>query len=370
MLRLAWRNLTHERVRLTISAGGVALAILLILMMKGIFAGSEEHAVIYIRNQPAPLWLMQAGVENIHMSSSMLPPDAIERVKAVSGVEEAVGVLYSAAAVEIGDSLVASYLFGIDPDIPFGGPWSMVEGTANLGLNEIVIDSALARRHGLGLGDTVSIMGYKLTIAGLSEGTLGIATSIVFVNKAALALATGVSPQAASYILVQSEPTADLEALADALRAAVPEANVLTQTDLIAKERDLIQQMGADVLLAMTTVAYVIGLLVIGLTIYTATLERAREYGVLKALGADSKRLLSVVFAQAFIAAGLGYIIGVALAYAAAASVNRLFPEMLILIEPIRWLREVPMLAMIVALAAFLPVQRITRLDPMVVFQA
>ena len=59
MLKLAWRSLIHERTRLAISVGGVALAMLLILVMNGIFAGSEEHAVTYIRHQPAPLWLMR-----------------------------------------------------------------------------------------------------------------------------------------------------------------------------------------------------------------------------------------------------------------------------------------------------------------------
>ncbi len=128
--------------------------------------------------------------------------------------------------------------------------------------------------------------------------------------------------------------------------------------------------MGNDVLLAMTTVAYVIGLLVIGLTIYTATLERAREYGVLKAIGIDNRRLLSIVFAQAFVAAGLGFAVGVGLAYGMAALVERLFPEMMILIEPSGWLRQAPTLAVIVTLAAFSPVRRVMRLDPMLVFEA
>ncbi len=41
MFKLAWRNLTHERTRLLISVGGVALAVLLILVMDGVFAGGD-----------------------------------------------------------------------------------------------------------------------------------------------------------------------------------------------------------------------------------------------------------------------------------------------------------------------------------------
>lgn len=375
MFKLAWRNLTHERTRLAISVGGVALAVLLILVMSGIFAGSEEHAVAYIKNQPAPLWLMQSGVENMHMASSILPPETVARVRAVAGVAEVAGVLYANAGVDVSgadpdQALVFSYVFGADPDASFSGPWELVEGDDDLAPDEVVIDRVLARRYGLGLGDTVNILGYDLTIAGLSEGTFGLATSVTFANKAALARLMGVPPDAASYILVRPEEGADLETLAARLRQAAPEANLMTQGDFAASDQEMIRQMGVDVIRAMNLVAYVVGLLVIGLTIYTATVERAREYGVLKAIGANLRRLLAVVFAQSFVSAGLGFLAGIGLAYGTAALVSALFPEMLILIEPAQLLREAPILALITALAALLPLGRIARLDPMVVFQA
>lgn len=370
MLKLAWRNLIHERTRLIISVGGVALAVLLIVVMNGIFAGGEKQATTYIKNQPAPLWVMQAGVENIHMASSILPADAVERVRSVPGVETAVGILYTGGGVEVGDTLVPSYLFGVDPDASFGGPWSLTKGTAAPAANEIVVDQAFAQRYRLALGDTVSVMGHDLVIAGLSKGTFGIAVNLTFVNKEALAQTLGVPSQSASYILVKPVSGTNLQNLADELRTALPETNVMTQTDFIASERDLIRQMGVDVIRAMSTVAYVIGLLVIGLTIYTATLERSREYGVLKAIGAKNPQLVRVVFTQAFAAAGLGYLLGVGLAYGTSVVVSRLFPDILILINPPQLLREVPALAFITALAALLPVGRVARLDPLVAFRA
>ncbi len=370
MLKLAWRNLIHERTRLAISSGGVALAMLLILVMAGIFAGSEEHAVAYIKNQPAPLWLMQSGVENLHMSSSILPPETIEQAQGVAGVADAVGVLYGNAGVDLGDNLVYSYVFAVDGDAAFGGPWQLAAGTADVAFDELVIDRDLAARYGKGLGDTVNVMGYDLTIAGLSRETFGIATSITFVNKQALALLMGVSPQAASYILVRPEPGADLEKLAADLRAAVPDTNLLTQAEFVASDQEMIRQMGADILRAMNSVAYVIGVLVIALTIYTAVIERAREYGMLKAIGANTGDLTRLIFAQAFVSVGLGFLAGVGLSYVTAALIGALFPEMLVLIEPALLLRQIPILIVVTLLAALLPLGRISRLDPMMVFRA
>lgn len=370
MFKLAWRNLTQQWLRLAISVGGVALAVVLILVMSGVFAGSEEHAVLYIRNQPAPIWVMQGGVSNLHMSSSLISPATVERVEGVPGVKQAVGVLYASAGVEIGDTVISSYVFGIDPDIPYGGPWSLVEGTANLAANEIVIDRDLAQRYGLGLGDSVQIMGFPLKIAGLSQGAFGIATNLTFVNKAAMALLMGISPQSASYLPIQPDDQRDPSALADSIRAAVPEVNVMLQDTLAASDREMIRQMGADVIRVMNIIAYLIGLLVIGITVYTAVLERTREYGVLKAIGASPAQLLKTVLAESFIAAGLGFVAGVALAYVTAWVVVRLSPEILIVVIPPQWLSQLPALISVTGVAALLPIQRILRIDPLVVFKA
>ncbi|MDF1499762.1 MAG: ABC transporter permease [Anaerolineales bacterium] len=369
MFKLAWRNLLHERARLIISVGGVALAVMLILLMAGIFAGSEEHAVAYIKRQPADLWLMQDGVENLHMSSSLLPPQVVEDVRGIAGVYQAVGLLYSTGAVDLGETEVYSYIFAVEKGAPFGGPWDLMEGAGSPGIDEVILDSDLAARYGLGLGDTVDLLGKQLRIAGLSEGTFGIATSITFVNKQTLAGLMGVPPDAASYVLIRPESDADRVQVADRLKEAIPEANLMTREAFVASDQEMIRQMGADVIRAMNSVAYVVGLLVIALTVYTATVERAREYGVLKAIGADTALLMRVVAAQAFISSGFGFLVGIPLAYGIGALITTLLPEMLIVIEPDNLLGQVPVLLAITAAASLLPLGRIIRLDPMTVFK-
>lgn len=369
MLKLAFHNLVNDRARLMISAGGVGLAVVLILVMAGVFAGSEEHAVAYIRNQPALLWLMQAGVENLHMSTSILDPDTVERTRGVAGVADAVGLLYASGGVDLGDTVVYSYLFAIEDGAAFGGPWKLAEGSAYPPEDGVVIDRVLAARHGLDLGDQVGILGTELTITGLSEGTFGIATSITFLNWQTLARLMGLPPGTPSYVLIRPEPGADLAALAGRLRVELPQTNVIPREDFIASDQEMIRQMGADILSAMNGISYVVGLLVIALTVYTAALERSREFGMLKAIGADLAALLRAVLAQAYLSAGLGFLAGTALAYGLAALISRLLPEMLILIEPERLLRQIPVFLVLTGLAALPPIARVARQDPLVVFK-
>jgi len=370
MIRLAWLNLVREKTRLAISTVGIALALVLILVIGGIFAGTEEFAIAYIKNEPAPIWLMQAGVENMHMSSSYLSPQSVAAAGNVSGVKDATGVLYVGANLDVGDDSILGYFIGVDPAAPIGGPWDMVEGSADLAPGEIVVDQVLASRYGLDVGDPVSLFGNQLTIAGLSRGNFGVGSSFAFVNKETLAGLAGAPPDSASFVLVRPENDVDVERLAAELEEAVPEGNVMLQASFAESDRDLIRQMGADIVRAMNIIAYIVGMLVIALTIYTATLERSREYGMLKALGASFSRLATVVLTQSFISATLGAILGIGISYTIAELIVRVSPDMLVLIVPGSVLNQVPVLAVVTAIASLLPLIRIASLDPMIVFKA
>lgn len=48
MTRLAFRNLFQNKIRMMISVGGVALALLLILSLDAIFTGVEQRITVYI----------------------------------------------------------------------------------------------------------------------------------------------------------------------------------------------------------------------------------------------------------------------------------------------------------------------------------
>ena len=370
MLKLAWRNLTNEPTRMAISVAGIALALVLILVIAGIFAGSEEFAVAYIKNEPAPIWLMQSGVANMHMSSSYISPEMITEAEQIEGVKDITGVLYTGGNLVSGEDSIIGYIIGVDPQAEIGGPWKLVEGRQNPGQGEIVIDAELAKRLGVELGDEVSLFNTVHTIIGLSRGNFGIGSSMVFINKLALSEWMVVPRDAASFALVNPEDGIDVDALSARMRSELPDLNVMQQAEFAASDKDLIRQMGVDIIRAMNIIAYIVGLLVIGLTIYTATLERSREYGMLKALGANNARLAVVVLCQALTSAALGILLGAGLAYGIAALITRVSPDMLILIDPVYVWNQVPILAVVTGIAALLPASRIANLDPMIVFKA
>ncbi len=94
MFYLALRNLCQNTVRLLISVGGVALALMVILAFDAIFTGVEGQLTAYIDHSRADVFVAQAGVRNLHMSASWLPASVVDQVKRVPGVESATPILY------------------------------------------------------------------------------------------------------------------------------------------------------------------------------------------------------------------------------------------------------------------------------------
>ena len=370
MLKLAWRNLTNEPTRMAISVTGIALALILILVISGIFAGSEEFAVAYIKNEPAPIWLMQSGVANMHMSSSYISPELITEAEQIEGIKDITGILYTGGNLKSGEDSIISYIIGVDPEAEIGGPWKLVEGRQNPEPGEIVIDAELAKRLGIELGDELSLHDQDHEIIGLSRGNFGIGSNLAFINKQTLSEWMAVPPDSASFALVRPMDNIDATELSERIQSEFSDLNVMVQAEFVASDRDLIRQMGVDIIRAMNIIAYIVGLLVIALTIYTATLERSREYGMLKALGASNPRLAVVVLGQAFFSAALGIWLGAGLAYGVAALITRVSPDMLVLIDPEYVLNQLPILTLVTGLAALLPVSRIASLDPMIAFKA
>jgi putative ABC transport system permease protein len=97
---------------------------------------------------------------------------------------------------------------------------------------------------------------------------------------------------------------------------------------------------------AMIGLAVCIGLLVIFLTMYTTVIERTRDIGVLKSLGANSPFIVRAVLCESAMLCLLGIFAGVGLSYAVRAGFLKAFPTLAILITP-EWILKAAAIALI-----------------------
>jgi len=149
----------------------------------------------------------------------------------------------------------------------------------------------------------------------------------------------------------------------------LPGIEVLLKGQVAANDSRLYARLFSAPVRLMSGIAFLVGTLVVGLVIYTATVERQREYGVLKAIGARNGMLYRVVGTQALIAAVAGVVLGVLLAYGASELIMTLRPQFLVVLEPaeVLWVGAIG-LSMALA-AALLPARVLAGLAPAEVFR-
>ncbi|MBI3942595.1 MAG: ABC transporter permease, partial [Chloroflexi bacterium] len=347
---------------------GVALALLLILVLDAIFTGTERQLTAYIDYSGADVFVSQAGVYNMHMASSSLSLTTVQEVKDMPEVASVTPILYLANMVVIGPERSLAYIIGLPQDAYMGVPWRISTGYAFPGPGEAIIDSSVAARSGVGIGDRAKILGEEFEITGLSEGTASLVNSLAFIALDDFTRLRG-NQQLVSFLLVKVKPGATPDAVTKRIEMRVPGVTAQTREAFAAQERKVVRDMSTDVITIMNTVGFMIGLAVLALTVYTATLSRRGEYGVLKALGARSGDLYHAVMAQAVYSVSLGFAIGLALTLLLSAIVPRLGFNLVLEVSSRSLLKVSSMSLAIAIFSAVLPIKQIAGLDPVVVFR-
>ncbi|MBI4319630.1 MAG: ABC transporter permease [Chloroflexi bacterium] len=359
MVPIAWRNLFEDRLRLAISVGGVALSIMLVLLLNGFLTGMNQQITAYIDNTPADYYVSQKGVANLQGAGSIITRSNLQKVESVEGVRAVMPVFTQYVIVEIHRKKVTAFLLGYEPERG-GGPWQIAEGRAVNDGDEMVIDRVLAKRHGLKLGEELEVLGKRFRIVGLSKGTASWMVSMLFTtHEAATALlrAQGTT----SYILVDGDGDSRV---GERLKAALGETNVVTRATIAANDLKFLAGVFSTPLRMMVLIAVGIGALLVGLTIYSATVERAREYGVVKAIGMRNRRLYGIVVRQALGAAGLGFAAGVLLVWLVAAGIQQTWPQFLIVVDLTSIFQAAAGAVAMALVASLVPARYVANIDP------
>jgi putative ABC transport system permease protein len=361
--------LFYDRVRLAIAVSGLAFAVLLVLLLRGIMDGTIAKSTAYVDHVGADVFVASAGVRNMSLAASLLPEDLVAELGKVPGVERAAGITNTNAILSSGEAVHPAQVIGYDPGAGLGGPWKLTAGREVNGPGEIVIDSLLSETIEAPLGATVRVLGRDFTVVGLSGATATIAAKPVFIRLDA-AQALFQIEGLVNFVLISAEASAEAGRLAEAVQAAAgPSVSVLTRSDLSARDRKLLSELFVRPVSVMSTVGFLVGLAISALTMYTTTAERLRDFGVLRAIGAPNGYLFRTVLAQGLILGALGFALGLAATLAAKPAVEATFPDLGVTIGTDSALRDLGALLAAMLAGAVLPVVRIMRTDPLIVFR-
>lgn len=367
MISIALRNLFGEKTRLLISIGGVAFSVMLILIILSLYRGWQIKSTQYIREIETDVWVTQDGAVDITSSASIIYPEIANQIEQIDGVLEANKFLGRPLQLTVKGRDTNAYLTGFDPDNPVTGPKNVVEGRDDLKKGEIVVDRVLARNNDLVLGDLIEIFDKPYKIVGIAEGANMFVFQFSFVNMedAKEIFNTG---ELFTYYLLQVAESKQSEVIERINE--IPGVSAFTKKEFVDKNKRFIDEVFLPIITVLVIISMFVGTTVIGLTIYTATIEKSREFGVLKALGASNTQVYRIIFEQAIVSGAIGYLLGVALTYLLLWLIPMYAPAFVtVTLMSDMALVFVISLGMSIV-ASYTPVRRIVKIDPALVFKS
>lgn len=389
MLLLARNNLLAERMRLLISVGGVALAVFLISLLLSLYRGWDEKVGGFVEHSNVDLWVASEGAEDFLTAASLLPTEGEE-------AEQATGYLDAHAFVDQWSPLIVRlmkgvrvdrisdgeetlgtemdiHFIGFDPTSKLGGPLEIVEGKDTPDPGEVIVDERLTQRYGVDIGDVLRAGARDWRVAGKSKGGDFVATQTVFVRHDEAQQVLRIEGATTFYVIKVREGLdpitleTDIEELAAQNEAPVV---AFTRDEFASNTRDRILNNILPILFMVLGLAFIVGLAVAGLTIYTATIEKSREYGILKAVGFPNGYLYRLVLEQSAATAVMGFVVGLGLTLIFEPFATDIVPQFVLFT---RWqdVMTVAGATVVMALiAAYIPVRRLAQIDPTTVFKA
>jgi putative ABC transport system permease protein len=328
MGELIVRNLLHRPLRTLIGVMAVAVEVALVVLIVGLTSGLLTETAKRIEGIGADI-MLQPPAASIFLGFSGSPMpikigDKLAELKYVQAVAPALLQFNSTGGVDV--------IYGIDRDSfrTVSGGFVFLEGHDMEGPDDLLVDDWAAKAKHIKVGDTYNLLNHDWHVAAIIEHGKG---ARLFVPLATLQDLVGAHDKASIFLIKCTRPE-HTEDVMDQIRHVLPGYTVRPLKDFLSLMTSTNIPGLQTFINAMIALAISIGLLVIFLTMYTTVIERTRDIGVLKSLGADQSFIIRTLLTESAALCVFGILAGVGLSYAVRAAFLAGFPTLSILITP------------------------------------
>jgi len=360
MNKMVVANLAHRPIRSMISIVAIALEVTLILLIVGLCYGIMNDSknrtagigADVIVQPPGSSFL--AGISGAPVTVRVA--DVIRRMPHVKVVSPVIWQIATGGGVEVIDGIdIASFE-------ALGGPFQFVQGGPFQGADDALIDDYIARQRRVKVGDKMEILNRPFRISGIVENGRG---ARKFVPMETLQDLIGAKDKASVFYVKLDDP-----ANADAVVATVKAQPGMEKYSVLST-RDYLSMMTPSNLPGFRPfigvvigVSVIIGFLVIFQAIYTAVMERTREIGILKSLGASKLYIVNVVLRETLLLALAGIVLGVVVSLTARIGIQHRWP-LVHIDRSNEWMLRAALIAILGATAgAIYPAYKAAQKDP------
>jgi putative ABC transport system permease protein len=370
---LAQRNLFHDKVRLAVTLTGIVFAVVLIVVELGLFVGFTVTTSNLIDNSGADLWVTSKHVPYVEQGVPF-SERKVYQVRAVPGVAKAEKLITRWVEWKRPDGRQESVqVVGLNVDESLGRPWNLVQGRVEdlKRPDAIIMDGIYRQKLGVDHAEQLfEINGKRARVVGFTQGIRAFTTSpYVFTTFKRAQEYANVADDQTTYILVKLAPGANAEQVRHEILDRVKDVDVVTNREFSRMTQFywmFTTGAGVAVLLA-ALLGLVVGFVVVAQTIYATTMDHLREFGTLKAMGAPNSYVYKVIIKQAAISAVIGYLLGMIVSVFVVHASQKGGAAILM---PTPMAIGMFFLTLFMCIgAALVSINKVTRLDPAVVFK-
>ena len=360
MNKMVVANLVHRPIRSLISIVAIALEVTLILLIVGLCYGIMNDSknrtagigADVIVQPPGSSFL--AGISGAPVSIKV--GDVIRKMPHVTVVSPVIWNIATGGGLEVIDGIdVASFE-------ALGGPFRYVAGGSFQGPDDVLVDDYIARQRHVKVGDPMTIFNHTFRISGVVENGRG---ARKFVPISTLQDLLGASNKASVFYLKLDSPAhADQVVKEVKSQPGMESYSVLSTQDYLSMMTPSNLPGFRPFIGIVIGVSVTIGFLVIFQAIYTAVMERTREIGILKSMGASKLYIVNVVLRETLLLAVAGILLGVAVSLLARVGIQHRWP-LVHIDRSNEWILRSTIIAIVGATAgAIYPAYKAAQKDP------
>src|SRR5438876_650010 len=361
MANLAAANVMHRKTRTAVSVLAVAVEVAMVMLLGGMGNGTLGDIADRLQNVGADVLFQSPDASLIlGATSAVMPVKYADLIKEVDGVTEATPVLNWLVARIKGESRAVN-LWAIDyPSYArISGGFDLVEGRPLSQPYDLVMDTVLADATKMRVGDVLPMLNHEFRLAGIARAGAG---GRLYARIEDVQEAIG-TPDKASFFLVKGRSASEADKLARALQERFKGHKItpIAQVSKVMQDNAVGLKQFKQ---ALTGMAVVISFLVVLLAMYTTIIERTREIGILRAIGASQAKVVQLVIGESFLICLAGVILGMVIAVGSRWLLPHVFPTLVVRLRR-QWAGIAASLGLAGGLLGSLyPALRAARMDP------
>jgi putative ABC transport system permease protein len=327
MINLAYKDIQHTLSKFIVTAMGVGMLLGIVLIMIGVYRGMAEDAKVLLNDINADIWVVQQHTLGPFAESSRLYQDLQDSIKVIQGVDKAAAMTFQGMQLfDKQHNAVRVYTVGYDPlgDFQVIDPEALIAGRA---LRESHYEMVVTDKTGFALSEKIRVGREIFTVVGITQGTVSSGGDpIVYVSlKDAQVMQfsfsnprirndrdrglEGKDSQLVNVVVASLKPTYQAKEVAQQIERW-KHLTVYTQAEQIfILSKNVIERSSKQIGL-FTLILVLVSSIIIGLIIYTMTLEKIKEISIMKLIGIPNILITKMIVQETILLGAIAFFFG------------------------------------------------------------